>query len=290
MLLFKNVLPLSIAGLCMLVAASSSVCAKDPDFRPGTDPGGLAITLIGSGIDYTNRDISKRLARDGEGTPIGWDFVDGNHKPFAEPDGESTNAGMETVKALLSSYKSSRLIVVRADVNNASSMAQALAMASKMPGAIIAVPKLPDADGWKLITAVAEHAPKKLFVVPASPEWGDKAIPENIVRAAPFDQWASLHGPAVDVWMTKPGAGLFGDLIVRGGAAANGQGPDPVQLAVARAAANAACAQHSLEVPLVTGKAAKDAFLKLARPSKLRPGVMVHDPLCLYGGQLLKGR
>jgi hypothetical protein len=40
---------------------------KKPPLPPGRDPGGQAVALISTGIDYTRLDIAARLARDGEG-------------------------------------------------------------------------------------------------------------------------------------------------------------------------------------------------------------------------------
>jgi hypothetical protein len=56
--------------------------AKKPPVPPGVDPGGVLIALIGEGIDYTMPAIAARLARDGEGELIGWDFADNDRRPY----------------------------------------------------------------------------------------------------------------------------------------------------------------------------------------------------------------
>lgn len=55
---------------------------KKPPVPPGRDPGGVAVALIGTGIDYTLPAVARRLARDGEGELIGWDLQDEDRKPF----------------------------------------------------------------------------------------------------------------------------------------------------------------------------------------------------------------
>ncbi|MEO1543530.1 MAG: hypothetical protein AAFR75_05865, partial [Pseudomonadota bacterium] len=147
----------AVVALAVTVAAVPSL-AGDPAFLPGTDPGGIAIALVGPGIDYTDPDISKRLARDGEGTPIGWDFIDNNIKPYVRAEDDAGREGTEAARALLKAYKKSRLIVVRANTTDDAATARALAMASKMPARIIAAPRLPEANGSKIILMVAEQA------------------------------------------------------------------------------------------------------------------------------------
>ncbi|MEO1207616.1 MAG: hypothetical protein AAFV45_14915 [Pseudomonadota bacterium] len=273
-----------IARLCqallvVLLVAPTVAHSDDPDFLPGTDPGGIAIALIGAGIDYTDAKISSRLARDGEGTPIGWDFVDNNYKPF-EGDSKAYSGG--AAAALLSAYKKSRLIVVRVDTASPSSMAQALGMASKMPARIVAVPELSIADGPQMVTAIAARAPDRLFVVPAVLDSWPEPVPPNVVRVAPISDWDRYYGSGVDAWISAPGAGMFGSLIIQ----TDRPEGEKLALSVARAAASAACAQHGRSVPL-DGGPARTAYLATGRPSKERPGVLVYDPLCLYGGKLM---
>ncbi len=54
-----------------------------PKLIPGIDPGGLALAVIGDGIDYARPEIAARLARDGEGELVGFDLVDRDRRPYA---------------------------------------------------------------------------------------------------------------------------------------------------------------------------------------------------------------
>ena len=69
------------ASLATVRIAFAQKPADKPRVPPGVDPGGVAVAIIGSGINYTrSRDRGKRLARDGEGEIIGWDFVDNDQE------------------------------------------------------------------------------------------------------------------------------------------------------------------------------------------------------------------
>jgi subtilisin family serine protease len=73
------------ASLFALLVSGAAIAAPvDPPVPPGVDPGGVAVAIIGQGVDYTQPDIAARLARDGEGEIIGWDFVDNDRRPFPE--------------------------------------------------------------------------------------------------------------------------------------------------------------------------------------------------------------
>ncbi len=64
--------------------AATPALAADPPVPIGQDPGGTAVAIISTGIDYTIPEIAKSLARDGEGEIIAWDFVDGDNRPYAK--------------------------------------------------------------------------------------------------------------------------------------------------------------------------------------------------------------
>ena len=62
---------------------SGSANADDPKVPAGIDPGLQPIAILTTGIDYTDPAIAARLARDGEGELIGWDFTENDRRPFA---------------------------------------------------------------------------------------------------------------------------------------------------------------------------------------------------------------
>ena len=61
--------------------------AIDPPIPPFNDPGGIPVAIVDTGVNYTLPSINSRLARDGEGQLIGYDYWDLDHRPFdANPE------------------------------------------------------------------------------------------------------------------------------------------------------------------------------------------------------------
>lgn len=103
--------------LALAFALVATVSLADPVVKPsvpvGIDPGGVLIALIGEGIDYTNPDITKHLARDGEGELIGWDFIDGDRRPYQGLTDGHEPAGTRSALVLLRDNPAARLAVFR---------------------------------------------------------------------------------------------------------------------------------------------------------------------------------
>lgn len=270
-IVFALALSLGVAAVAPATVRADAV--RDPAIAAGVDPGGIAIGLVSSGLDITDAELTKRLARDGEGHPIAWDVIGGDPNPFDAQPGAAS--GTAIAKALVGAYANARLVAVRTDPANVQSLASGLGFAMRTPAKLVAVPSIAGRDGARVIAQAAVHAPNILFFVPAGE--GFDQVPANVVRVAPVEAAGSLPATSVDAWVAAPGSSMFGDLVggTRGGEASG-------MLAVARAAGNAACAQHTAQA--LTAADAKAKFLALARPSRARPGLMVHDPLCWYGG------
>ncbi len=127
-----------VALLACFVCAGSAIAqkpAEKPRVPPGVDPGGVAVAIIGSGIDYTKPEIAKRLARDGEGEIIGWDFVDNDRRPY----NPCTEAVSVCSIPRFSPSASSRMIVMRASTAMPQSMVAAVGMSTSTPARIVLV-------------------------------------------------------------------------------------------------------------------------------------------------------
>lgn len=164
----------SLIGLAVLAAhmalASTVVWADaDPPVPPGRDSGGLAVALIGEGLDYTKPQLAAHLARDGEGEMIGFDFIDQDRRPFAaEMPRGLTEAATIILQADTSLKPSTSLIAVRADVSDVASLAQALEFAGKTPARIIVITGSATARTQRaLLVAAAKLFPDKFFIVAA---------------------------------------------------------------------------------------------------------------------------
>ena len=128
-------------------AAFAQAKAVKPRVPPGRDAGGVAIAIVGPGIEYTRADIAVRLARDGEGEIIGWDFVDHDRRPFGGCEGERGGGGegerrpqgcdSGIAAGIVLDAPASRLIVVRVSPGHLPSLAMAMQMLDQTPARIV---------------------------------------------------------------------------------------------------------------------------------------------------------
>ena len=272
----------------LLLGSAATAQEKDPKVPVGRDPGGIAVALVTTGLDYTHPEIAPRLARDGEGELIGWDLVDNDNRPFAaaatpETGEAAQRDGTALARQLLAVYARARLVPVRIDLDNPVSFAQAVAFVSRTPARIVAIPfaSATRAD-WEPFRQAAERLGKELlFVLSAGEATGTSALwpaafaLPNAVIVAPAPPPPPGAGKIqVDAWIVPRGTGLFGPL----GKAA----PSPAE-AVALAAGLAACAQHKGPAP--DPATARTALLALGTPAEGARGAVTLDPVCLYGGQ-----
>lgn len=116
----------------LFAPVSAQTTTRKPRLPPGRDPGGPAIAIIGDGVDYVDPIIASRLARDGEGELIGWDFIDNDNRPFATGDG-----GGGALRTYIGALPSARFIPIR--VTNVTSMldVRALGFALRTPAQFI---------------------------------------------------------------------------------------------------------------------------------------------------------
>ena len=122
----------AIAALLLVFFANAALAvAKKPPVPARTDAGGVRIAIIGEGVDYTQPEIAARLARDGEGEIIGWDFIDDDRRPFAASEVAKVQA--ETTRIILSESQSAGLVVIRTNAADPVSLAKALRYAAQGP-------------------------------------------------------------------------------------------------------------------------------------------------------------
>ncbi len=198
--------------LCTLAPRSAEAQSDDPAVPTGIDPGGVPIAIVTTGIDYTDTGIAGRLARDGEGELIGWDFVDSDRKPYSA--GTTTVAadqggnGSALAKALLSFNavqqpdKHLTLMPFRVDGADRSMIAKAVSYAGLTPARTLIVPMTGGtADEWQSFHDAVLAAPNLAVVVPDCGIRGDAKVAAtypaafhlaNLVIVGPG---ATLDGP-----------------------------------------------------------------------------------------------
>ncbi|HEX5599366.1 MAG TPA: hypothetical protein VFX46_01885 [Hyphomicrobiaceae bacterium] len=135
----KKIFALAWAMSLLALIAPTKLAAGDSDPRvpPGTDPGGVAVAVISTGIDYTQPNIAARLARDGEGEIIGWDFADDDAFPFAPA--ESDGNGTAFASVLLADAPGARLVPLRIDYERPATFFLAFAFIDQTPARVVVI-------------------------------------------------------------------------------------------------------------------------------------------------------
>lgn len=105
---------------CLAVGPGAGIAGagqSEPPVPPGRDPGGVAVALIDSGVNYTLTHITKRLARDAHGKLIGFDFADGDTRPYDIVPGRNgaidLHHGTSVASILLREAPAARLVPYR---------------------------------------------------------------------------------------------------------------------------------------------------------------------------------
>jgi subtilisin family serine protease len=289
---FAGTLAAIVLAFALCETALAQIAREKPPVPKGVDPGGVAIALIATGIDYTHPDIKDRLARDGEGEVIGVDLVDNDNKPYAATNlPENHDGAVDTLLArrILSTYRHARLVPVRVDPNDKVMLARALAFTAATPAKIVAVPLWGETrETWEFFAQAAEQVPDHLIILPAGD--ADAVAQGRPQFPAALNLKSALIVAAANETMergtlARPGAPRIDALVLgRGGSWFPGIVPTAADAteAVALAAGLAACAQHGK--PPIAARELRDQLLALAVRKEGPRETPVLDPLCLYGG------
>ena len=258
--------------LVLTLAATAAAQHKKPPLPPGRDPGGVAIALLGTGIDYTLPEVARRLARDGEGELIGWDLADHDNRPFRAsgnptPPVEWGGDGTALVKAIGTPGR--RVVPVKIDPADPRSLARAIAFVAQTPARIVVVPMWSrQQHDWEPFRQAALHFKDLLFVLAAGE--AAKDTDRGPVWPAAFGLTNAL------VVATAPNAeARAADALVALPSEPAGEPGLPPRAAVATvvaADALAGCWPRHLEAN--KGEALKKAFLAAAtaKPASNQPG------------------
>ena len=139
-------------------AAVAQKPAEKPRVPPGRDPGGVAVAIIGSGIDYTRPEIAARLARDGEGEIIGWDFLDNDRRPYER----CSRASVTVCAGHLGGNAQVRIMPLRASLDTPQSMVQAVKAAAQMQAQLVLATLAPLPE--RFVIEAAQQYPRLFFI------------------------------------------------------------------------------------------------------------------------------
>jgi len=139
----------------------TAAAAGDPKVPSGRDPGGVAVAMFTTGIDYMRAELARVLARDGEGELIGWDFVDGDQRPYVADDPRDG-----TLASMIGADAGARIVPVRVSLSEPGSLARAIGFVARTDARIVVVPmESGSAKDWEAFAAAARHFSGLLFVL-----------------------------------------------------------------------------------------------------------------------------
>lgn len=157
-------------GLVLMATVSLAISAvanpKDPPVPPGLDPGGVAVALIGPGIDYTDPKIAAHLARDGEGELIGYDLVGDDRRP-AENAGERGISSTALARELLGASSGVTLAPFRISMSDRTTLVRAIGMmAETRAGIAVLISRDASEPDRQVLEEASKRFPDLLFIVP----------------------------------------------------------------------------------------------------------------------------
>ena len=146
--------------------------ALNPPVPPGTDPGGIAVGHIDSGVNYLLPKIAGRLARSADGKLRGMDFWDEDDRPFDIDTGRSAffpiRHGTTVASVLLREAPTARLVPYRYPRPDLARMGPLIAHMAKLGVRIVMMPlgsrKVSD---WQAFLEAASRHSEILFIVSA---------------------------------------------------------------------------------------------------------------------------
>jgi hypothetical protein len=192
--------------------AAQLIEPKKPPVPPGRDPGGVAVALIGTGIDYTLPDLARRLARDGEGELIGWDLQGEDRKPFDNSKGGALpewGGDSTLVASLLIGAPTVRLVPVRVEPGDPVGLARALAFVAQTPARIAVLAMWSNSPvRWEPFREAARRFNNVLVIVPAG-QGAEPAYPgalglDNVLAVAPGTARPEAAGFGGATWRVAP--------------------------------------------------------------------------------------
>lgn len=168
----------SLAALLLLLMPAAMAGEGEPPVPPGKDPGGVAVALIDSGVNYTLPHIARRLARDPKGKPIGRDFADGDAQPYDVVPGPrrkiELHHGTSVASILLREAPQARLVPYRFHPSDYQTFAAIIEHVAEGPARIVSMSLggYRERD-WRAFRDAAAAHPEILFIVSAGNDGRD---------------------------------------------------------------------------------------------------------------------
>lgn len=144
----------------------------NPPVPAGTDPGGVGVALVDSGVNYLLPRIARQLARDDAGAILGYDYWDMDGRPFDANPARSPffpqRHGTRTASLLLREAPQARLVPYRYPRPEMDRMEDLVDDAAAQGIGIVNISLgSGDRGEWEAFEAAAKAHPDTLFVVSA---------------------------------------------------------------------------------------------------------------------------
>ncbi len=154
------------------LAPGGAVEPLNPPVPAGRDPGGVAVALFDSGLNYTLPTFTDRLARDAEGKSLGYDFWELDDRPFDNhPAGSPffpVRHGTAVASVLLVEAPQARFLPFRYPRPDMTRMAAMVEAAAEAGARIVAMPMGSNRqEDWEAFAGAARARPGILFVISA---------------------------------------------------------------------------------------------------------------------------
>jgi hypothetical protein len=164
----------AIASLAVAVAVSAAASTSTaPRVPPARDPGGYPVAVIGHGLDYTLAHIVDRLARDGEGEIVGYDFIRGNRQPYRAhlrngAQATPKDAHLSASEIVLSDGQATTLIPLKTDPSDLATLTRAISYSAKTRARVtLFLWPISKEHIGDVMASASRRFPNQLFIVPA---------------------------------------------------------------------------------------------------------------------------
>ncbi len=150
----------------------------NPPVPTGKDPGGVPVALVDAGVNYLLPEVAERLARDENGELLGYDYWDGDRRPFDANPARSPffpqRHGTKTATLLVREAPMARLVPYRYPRPDMSRMTELIRDAAAKGIVVVNISMGSNKrDDWQAFAAAVRAQPQMLFVVSAGNDGRD---------------------------------------------------------------------------------------------------------------------
>lgn len=175
----------------------------NPAIPPGDDKGGVLVAMVDAGVNYLLPEIAQRLARAGDGTILGYDYWDLDHRPFDANPARSPffpqRHGTRTASLLLREAPQARLVPYRYPRPDMRRMTDLVRDAATKGISIVNLSLGSNKkDDWKAFAQVAKEYSEILFVVSAGNNGRDIDARPVYPAVLPLDNIITVTSSEID--------------------------------------------------------------------------------------------